>query len=120
MKTLVILDYDRHELGRIVRTPDGRLELEICDNKYTSGLLELVCLANREPLPVRSYEKVQLTNEVRWETRVHHLTPAHPDFLWAVKEFVNKKEVDGTPIVSYIVETSATSAKESVTASGAR
>jgi hypothetical protein len=104
MKTLDIINYNRQVLGKLSIDPNGQLELEILERGYHLAFDALMREILQAPLPLRTYERVFLPDRARLETRVRHLTPADPDFLWAVKDYLKRHRLGDTPVVGRIVD----------------
>ena len=104
MKTLDVIDYNRQVLGKLSIDPSGQLQLDIVERGYHLAFDALMREILQAPLPLRTYERVFLPDRVRLETRVRHLTPADPDFLWAVKDYLKRHPLGDTPVVGRVVD----------------
>lgn len=104
MKTLFIIDYNRRQLGKLSVDPTGEIQLIVINSDYETSLQNFLEQIQLQPLPLHSHKRVYLADRVRMETHVRYLDPSDPDYLWAVKEYLDRHPIGDLPVVGRMIE----------------
>jgi hypothetical protein len=118
VKALDIIDCNRRVLGTLSVDPDGRLRLEVLERGYHLTFDALMRQILRAPLPLRTYEPVILPGEASVEVRIRHVTPGDPDFLWAVRDHLERNSLGDLSVTGRIRDIPAPRAVDALQSNG--
>lgn len=104
MMRLHVMDNSGKVLGTLSVDSRFRLRLDLFSSAYLQEFTDLVRELTRSPLPLHTYQRFLTPDSNRIVAQVKYLSPSDPDFLWAVREYVNHHDLGELKVIGHLVD----------------
>ncbi len=106
MMVLKITDFDDKPIGEMWLSSDYQVQYEVHDPIYKSHLADLVSRLSTKPVPLRIGRRVEKEGSRSFITQFKECRPIDPEFLWAVRDQVNRLRWEGRRLYGHLVNES--------------